>query len=360
MNLYIGLMSGTSMDGIDAALVDVDTHQLISGITRPYSLTIKDELLEITKTQHSTIAFLCQLNRKIGQEFALAVEELVDKTNINREKILAIGSHGQTVAHDAFAEMPYTLQLGCPHTISELTKLTVVADFRTRDIVLEGQGAPFAPLYHRALFANTDPLIAVMNLGGIANITFLSKEKVFGFDIGPANCLMDAWIQKCKGESFDRHGDWAKEGKPIPELLDALLSDAYFKRPFPKSIGKEYFSLDWLKPHFAHYQGEDVQATLLLLTATSICQAINSYAIPDKLLVCGGGVHNQHLINTLKNLLPQIPIESTESYGVSPDFLEAMMFAWLADKALKKEPLNLKSITGSKKPGILGAIYPFG
>ncbi|MDP3704667.1 MAG: anhydro-N-acetylmuramic acid kinase [Legionellaceae bacterium] len=362
MKLYIGLMSGTSMDGIDAALVDVVDNRLIAGITRPYSQDTRLRLGAVLCGERLLPSALSQLNTVLGVAFAAAVQELLTTTDVSLADVIAIGSHGQTICHDALADIPYTIQLGCPHTISELTGMTVVADFRTRDMVLGGKGAPYAPLYHQVLFGHWADAIAVVNVGGIANITSFTVDKqVSGYDTGPGNCLMDTWVRLHLQTAYDVDGVWASTGKVISPLLDALLSDTYFQQSSPKSIGKEYFSLGWLTPYLqANYKAEDVQATLLTLTATSIARAVKHQTVqPTRLAVCGGGAHNQELLRVLKAQLPGVDVGSTQSLGVNPDYLEAMMFAWLADKTITHTPLDLSSITGSRKSAILGAIYPY-
>jgi anhydro-N-acetylmuramic acid kinase len=361
MKLFIGLMSGTSMDGIDAALVDMETNKLIAGLTRPYGEKAKQFLHEVLAKETISPARLFQLNTIIGQEFAFATQELLKISSTSPKDIIAIGSHGQTICHDAIADIPYTIQLGCGHTIAEFTGIKVVADFRTRDLVIGGQGAPFAPIYHQALFAKEGLPLAVINIGGIANVTYLApNNKVNGHDIGPGNCLMDAWIQTHLGRAYDKNGEWASTGKVISNLLQALLNDAYFKRQAPKSLGKEYFSSMWLEKHLQpHYAPNDVQATLLALTATTIADEIKQSPFKSNhVVLCGGGTHNILLQETLKQQLPNVDVNSTQIYGVDPDFLEAMMFAWFADKALSETPLDLTQITGAKKAAILGVIYP--
>ncbi|KTD29625.1 MULTISPECIES: anhydro-N-acetylmuramic acid kinase [Legionella] len=359
--LFIGLMSGTSMDGIDAALVDLSSSSFIAGITRPYSLETKHYLNATLNNERTTLKAYSQLNTLLGREFAHAALELMNTVHLPREAVQAIGSHGQTLCHDATADIPYTVQLGCPHTIAELTGITVVADFRTRDLVVGGQGAPFAPLYHQALFKGCDFPLAVINVGGIANVTYLANETtVSGYDLGPGNCLMDAWIKRNLGHDYDENGLWASSGKIIAPLLDKMLADPYFQRKQPKSIGKEYFSLAWLESHLQPaYSVHDVQATLLMLTATAIAEGIKKEAqAPNQLLICGGGAHNGALLTALTHLLPKIKVNSTDSVHISPDFIEATMFAWLAEKTLNKIPLDLSQITGAKRTTILGAIYP--
>lgn len=360
MKLFIGLMSGTSMDGIDAALLDVDTNTLIAGITRAYNEKTRHFLESVLDGTKTGLGVISQLNTLVGMDFAQAVLDLLEVANISSEQVEAIGSHGQTICHDASSDIPYTVQLGCAHTIAELTGITVIADFRTRDLVVGGHGAPFAPAYHQALFGKLDYPLAVVNIGGIANITYLEQGiSVSGHDTGPGNCLMDTWIQKQLGKTYDANGAWAEAGTVIMPLLTSLLADPYFKRASPKSIGKEYFSYTWLSNHLmADYAIQDVQATLLALTATTIAQAVNTSPImPRRVALCGGGAHNRALHKALIQQLPSVQVESTESMGVNPDFLEAMMFAWLAEKTLNQIPVDLTRITAARKSAILGAIY---
>ncbi len=361
MKLYIGLMSGTSIDGIDAALVDVENHKLIAGMTKPYSPEIKRRLVSVLSQENVELKALAQLNTMIGREFANATRELLNQCSVVAQDVIAIGSHGQTICHDALNEIPYTLQLGCAHTIAEITEITVVADFRTRDLVLGGQGAPFAPLYHHALFKDLPGTTAVVNIGGIANVSFIvNGELIQGFDIGPGNCLMDAWIQKHLGKSYDQEGTWAASGQIIPTMLYQLLADPFFQLAPPKSVGKEYFSLDWLAKYLKlNHNPEDVQATLMALTSHSIAHVIqNQVATTHQLIICGGGTHNRTLFNYLSELLPNTQVYSTAFFDISPDYLEAMLFAWLADKTLNDESLDLTKITGSRRLAKLGIIYP--
>ncbi len=359
MQLFIGLMSGTSMDGIDAALVDMNTGALIAGLTRPYSLEAQQRLHTVLSGPTSA-AVLSQLNTVLGREFAAAVLQLLEKAKTRPEQVIAIGSHGQTICHDAAAHIPYTVQLGCAHTIAAMTGIQVVADFRTRDLVMGGQGAPFAPVYHHALFGDMDTPTAVINIGGIANVTFLAQGvKVRGYDTGPGNCLMDAWIRKHLDKSYDVNGEWAATGRIIEPLLTSMLADPYFALPAPKSLDKAYFSQAWLETHLhPEYSCQDVQATLAALTATTICQAIRKDERNiQRVVVCGGGVHNIVLLNTMRSLLPALEVGSTQEFGVDPDFLEAMMFAWLAHKTIHQIPVDLTAITGARSPAILGAVY---
>lgn len=359
MALFIGLMSGTSMDGIDAALVDLSTNTLIAGITRAYSDDARQRLAAVLGGEQTTMAAFSQLNTVLGREFALAVHQLLNQANIHPQQVTAIGSHGQTICHDATANIPYTVQLGCAHTIAEATGITVIADFRARDLVVGGQGAPFAPIYHQVLFADSSPL-AVVNIGGIANVTFLAPDKnTCGYDTGPGNCLLDAWAQKHLGVSYDAGGAWGASGQVIGPLLTTLLADPYFALAVPKSIDKGYFSENWLA-QYVHpsFAAHDIQATLVALTALSIGQAIKAHEVPMmRLAVCGGGVHNDALMHALQQQLPSIQVMSSAHLGVDPDFLEAMMFAWLAEQTLNNCSIDLTHITGAKHPTILGAVY---
>lgn len=361
MDFYIGLMSGTSMDGIDAALIQLPSNKLIHGITKKYSKETKTMLEELVLTQHTSLGKLSHLNSLIGVEFANAVKQVLDESGYAASAITAIGSHGQTVCHDTKAAFPYTLQLGCAHTISFLTEIDVVADFRTKDLVNGGQGAPFAPLYHQELFAQYDEHVAIVNVGGIANVSFINPgQQIRGWDVGPGNCLMDAWIALHQNKEYDSQGRWAAQGELIQPLLDKFLADPFFLQAAPKSLGKEYLSLEWLKQYLKpEYSPIDIQTTLLELTAKGIAKSIlETEPGIQRLYLCGGGTHNTQLINRLSHLLPNIEVSSVNDLGVNPDFLEAMMFAWLASQTINSIAVDLRSITGSKKKAILGAIYP--
>ncbi|KTD64032.1 anhydro-N-acetylmuramic acid kinase [Legionella spiritensis] len=363
MKLFIGLMSGTSMDGVDAALINAETNTLIDGTTRPYGEHALRALNEVLAGRQD-FKTCNRLNVLLGQEFAEAALCLLNKNGVNPADIMAIGSHGQTLCHDTRGDVPYTVQSGCAHTIAELTGIQVVADFRTRDIVLGGQGAPFAPIYHQTLFRDLEHPLAIVNIGGIANVTFLGHDgDVSGFDTGPGNCLMDAWIYQQKGKHYDDKGIWAGSGEVIEELLLLLLNDPFFRQTCPKSIGKEYFSLPWLKKKItaAEYEPQDIQATLLHVTAATIAQSIIAQQItPKQVLVCGGGAHNCQLLQVIQSFILDIPVRSTEVFNINPDFIEAQMFAWLAEKTLTNEPVNLLSVTGARKKAVLGVIYPAG
>lgn len=360
MSLYVGLMSGTSMDGIDAALVQTKTNTLLCGLMKQYSDALKKCLDAVIRGNNLSLANLCQLNTLIGREFAGAVLDLLKKAKRSPEEVRAIGSHGQTLCHDPKADIPYTLQLGCGHTIASLTGIPVVADFRTRDLVNGGQGAPFAPLYHQQLFYSSDADVAVLNLGGIANISFISsKQGTTGWDVGPGNCLMDAWIKEHQGKPFDKNGFWASQGLVLPCLLEKLLLDPLCTLAPPKSMGKEYFSMHWLQTFLKEeYKPVDVQATLLAFTAHLVAISLSSKQNIKNLYLCGGGTHNGVLHQKLSDLLPNMAVRSVADLGINPDYVEAMMFAWLAEQTLHQKPLNLTQITGAKSPAVLGVIYP--
>ncbi len=364
---YIGLMSGTSMDGIDTVLVDFSkrTPKLICSHSHAFPDTLQTQLSTIISPSWSgSLSQFGTLHQQLGKLFAGAVNALLQKTTISANQIQAIGSHGQTVWHQPQGEHPFSLQLGDANQISELTGITTVADFRSRDIAAGGQGAPLVPAFHKALFTKEKTNRILLNIGGIANITLLpGNGEVSGFDTGPGNGLMDAWIKKHKQQSFDKDGAWASTGTINDKLLESLLTDSYFSLPAPKSTGKEYFNLEWLAKYTAiPARPQDIQATLTELSAKSIADAIKKAIDKQQdwhqLYVCGGGVHNPFLMARLKTHLADFEIKSTEKLGVSPDWMEAIAFAWLAKQTLEGKPGNLPSVTGAKGARILGAIYP--
>ncbi len=362
---YIGLMSGTSMDGIDVVLVDLSKNQteLIYTHSHPFPATLQQQLVAIISPDwQGSLVQIGSLHQQLGKLFADAVNALLKKTDLHTHQIKAIGSHGQTVWHQPEGEHPFSMQLGDANQISELTGITTVADFRSRDIAAGGQGAPLVPAFHRALFARAGTNRIILNIGGIANITLMAGDrKISGFDTGPGNGLLDAWIKKHRQENFDKNGDWARYGTMNNTLLEQLLGDSYFSLPAPKSTGKEYFNLEWLEKNISKPSNpQDIQATLVELSARSIADAINS-AINrpqdwHELYVCGGGIHNQFLMERLQHHLPLFTIASTEMLGVSPDWMEAIAFAWLAKQTIEGKPGNLPSVTGAIGSRILGTI----
>ena len=365
-DLYIGLMSGTSLDGIDATLVHFDGEQIsvLESICLPLSSNIKDKIKSLINVSENEINRLMALDVELAQQFAITVNQLLKKSNKNKEDIVAIGSHGQTIRHLPTAEFPATLQIVDPNIITELTGITTVADFRRRDMAAGGQGAPLVPAFHQQVFFDKKKNRVILNLGGIANITILpadKNKKVTGFDTGPANTLMNHWIQQQQNKSFDESGKWAATGKINSDFIELLLSDEYFTLAPPKSTGTEYFSPAWLTKKLASspfLSAEDVQATLTAFTATTIKNAINQYAKEtDEIIVCGGGVHNDFLLQLLTQALPEIEMNNSEIYGLDPDYIEATAFAWLAKQTMEHKAGNLAEVTGASRAVILGGVY---
>ena len=358
-------MSGTSADGIDAALVSfAEKISLIEYQEIPLPVEIQKKLA-VMRSKKDTIPLtkIAELDIQLGRLFADASLRLIKLSRINHDDIIAIGSHGQTVFHSPLSPTPFSLQLGDPNTIALETGITTVADFRNMDISAGGQGAPLTPGFHEALFRKENINRIVLNLGGIANMTLLpgdTDKAVTGFDTGPANALMDEWILEYSGETFDQDGLWGQSGHLIPDLLRSLLDDDFFIAPPPKSTGREYFNSGWLykKIDGKSYPPEDVQATLQHLTVQSISRAIRQYGQDsEEIIICGGGCHNDHLIKLLIDALPEMTINTTASYGFNPDCIEAMAFAWLANRRLTNLPGNIPSVTGARQPVLLGGIY---
>jgi anhydro-N-acetylmuramic acid kinase len=363
--LYIGLISGTSADGIDAALVrfEQDRPRLVAALTHPWPDDLRSRILAVAQDEtRLDLDAYGQLDVAIGACFADAASRLLDASGTSAAHVRAIGSHGQTLRHRPHGEHPFTLQVGDPSVIAERCRIDVVADFRRADVAAGGQGAPLLPAVHAMLLGSPGRTRVVLNLGGIANITVLGADgRVFGFDTGPANGLMDAWCLRHRGEAFDRDGAFAREGTVDGDLLAALLADPYFALPPPKSTGREHFHLAWLDRHAqaARLRPADVQATLLELSARSVADAIERHApYAVDVLACGGGVHNGALMARLAALLAPRALRSTASEGVDPDYLEATAFAWLARQRLLGRPGNLPAVTGARGPRVLGAIYP--
>ncbi len=348
---YVGLMSGTSMDSIDAALVGLsreDCH-LIHAISYPLPADLRAELAALCAPGPGEIDRLGVVDRRLGRSFAEAVNQLLADSAVSPEAVRAIGSHGQTVRHRPnLGADNFSLQIGDPNTIAQATGITTVADFRRRDLAAGGQGAPLAPAFHAALFAG-DQGRAVVNIGGIANVTLLSPDAPpLGFDTGPGNGLMDDWIQLHRQQPYDPDGQWADSGTPIPTLLETLLQDPYFTRPIPKSTGREEFHRQWLQHHLGEtvYAAADVQATLLELTATSIARAIEALPAPvAEVYICGGGAYNGALMRRLSGHLHPRPVSTTAALGIAPEWVEAAAFAWLAHQTLAGLPGNLPSVT---------------
>ncbi len=366
--LYIGLMSGTSLDGIDAGLVEFKENkiQLIAFDYQPFSDIIKNNIQRLSQPdQPILLKDYGSLDTQLGLLFAEASNNLLNKANIPNSAVTAIGSHGQTIYHAPEIDSAFSLQIGDPNIIAEKTGITTVADFRRRDIALGGQGAPLVPAFHQAIFSQIFDLskknICVVNIGGIANITYLSANKAIGFDTGPGNTLMDYWIHKNLNKAYDKNGAWAKSGKVLTDTLTHLKQDPYFQLNPPKSTGKEYFSPAWLNEKISvtsNCKAEDIQTTLCQLTAETLTNSIDQHApLTDHTLICGGGMHNKYLIDLIQQGLNH-PVSSTAAFGINPDHVEAIAFAWLAKQTMNNLPGNLTEVTGAEAPAILGGVYP--
>lgn len=364
-DLFIGLMSGTSMDGIDAVLVDFSATrpQLIATHIEHYPVELANQISDAVALDNPRAANLALLDDDIGYCFANASNKLLEKSGHKKTEVRAIGSHGQTIRHEPDRPDPYSLQLGCATIIADKTGINVVADFRRQDIEAGGQGAPLVPAFHQALFANAGENRAVLNIGGIANLTVLPADPglpVTGFDTGPGNTLMDKWIRLHLHAKMDTNGQWAASGVVDKEVLQHLLDDSYFSQPPPKSTGLDYFNIDWLIERAGNTKipHADMQATLCAMTASTIAGAIKQHAAKTRrLLVCGGGIHNRALMQQLKDQLEGIAIDSTHRHGIDPDWVEAAAFAWLAKQMLEGQPGNIPEVTGADRPVVLGSLH---
>ena len=356
--LFIGIMSGTSLDGVDVVLCQIseETCRLEASYFMPFENTLKEKILSIINGL-TTIKQIGEIDHRLALSFAKAVNVLLKKENVKAEDIIAIGSHGQTVWHEPNGEYPFSMQLGNPSVLAVETGIDVVADFRAKDVAMGGQGAPFAPAFHQFLFSHIKSC-AVLNIGGMANISILGKEPI-GYDTGCGNVLMDMWIDENKNLPYDRDGAWAKSGTVHNELLKNMLNDNYFNLSYPKSTGREYFNKKFLIKYletFGKILPKDIQATLLALITHSIANEVKKFNIKE-LLVCGGGANNIFLMSELQRLLPKVRVMKTDEYSINGDNLEAMIFAWLAFMRLEKKPVALKSVTGAKRNTVLGGLY---
>jgi anhydro-N-acetylmuramic acid kinase len=366
-SLCIGLLSGTSMDGIDAGLFRIGTRRLetIATLFTPYPDDLRRELERVSRDPaQCTADVLGTLDRWVGECFRDAALALLEASGTGRDAVRAIGSHGQTLRHRPRAPRPFTLQIGDPNVIAAGTGIATVADFRRLDVALGGEGAPLAPAFHAWAMTDAAEARVVLNLGGIANVTVLPPGggEVRGFDTGPANGLLDSWIRRHRGEPFDAGGHWAASGAVDAGFLGELLADPWFDAPPPKSTGFEHFNLGWVEAALARLSrsvpAADVQATLAELSAASIAAAIRRHAPgTQRVLACGGGVHNEDLLRRLRDALPGIPVGTTAEAGIDPDWVEAATFAWLALRRLEGLPGNLPSVTGAARPAVLGAVY---
>ncbi len=365
---FLGLISGTSADGIDAALVRFDDDapharpELVFGHTQPWDPGLRARLVALgQQSAQLTLDEVGELDVRIGRAFAQAASSAIEASGVAKADIAAIGSHGQTLRHRAHGDVPFTLQLGDPSTIAERCGVRVVADFRRRDVAAGGHGAPLVPAFHAATLHSDGEDRAALNLGGIANFTLLpARGAVRGFDTGPANGLMDAWCLRHTGKPFDAGGAFAAQGRVDEALLARLLDEPWFALPPPKSTGRDQFHLGWVESKLrGDESAADVQATLLALSVRTIVDALRA-AQPNtqRMIACGGGVHNAALMSALTAAMPGIAVESSAAHGLDPDFVEAMAFAWLARETLANRPGNLPAVTGAAGPRVLGAIYP--
>lgn len=360
--LYVGLMTGTSVDGIDACLVSFDAGvEELGHLHQPFPRDLRERILALARSG-GTLAEAATLDVELGRASASAVLALLERTATPAGRVHAIGSHGQTVLHRPAGDAPTSIQLGDPSVIAVTTGIDTVADFRRADIAAGGEGAPLAPAFHATVFGDPRERRAVVNLGGIANVTRLDPDAaVIGFDTGPANILLDAWIGRTRGEACDADGAWAASGTVDTALLARLRRDPWFERPPPKSTGRERFDLDWVDARLAQQPAPvaaaDVQATLAALTATTVADGLRATGpAPDRLIVCGGGARNADLVERLRGALPGTAVETSDAHGVDPQRVEALAFAWLAQRRLADRPGNLPSVTGAAHPLVLGAL----
>lgn len=359
----IGLMSGTSLDGVDAVVADFSqpTPKALAHVHLGFDPELREELLALNQAGDNELERAALAANRLAEHYAQAVRQLLRHAGLEPAAIAAIGAHGQTVRHRP--DLGFTLQLNNPALLVERTGITVVADFRSRDVAAGGQGAPLVPAFHAAAFAHPDRHRVVVNIGGIANLTDLPPGgPVTGFDCGPGNMLMDAWCQRHTGRPYDENGAWAATGRVLPALLEALLAEPFFLQAPPKSTGRERFGLPWLERHLApEYAPQDVQATLLRLTVQTIHDAIVRHAPGvQEVWLCGGGARNTALVNSLRHAFAAqaVPVALTDALGIAAEWVEALAFAWLAWRALQGEPGNLPTVTGAAHPCVLGAIYP--
>lgn len=364
---YIGLMSGTSLDGVDGVLVDFSTATpvVIAHASAPLPAPLRAMLLQLNAPGPDELHNAALAGNALVRVYAEVVRELLASARMAATQLVAIGAHGQTVRHrpQEFDATGYTLQLCQPALLAELTGIDVVADFRGRDVAAGGQGAPLAPFFHQAWFARPGETVGVLNIGGISNLTLLRADgSMLGFDCGPGNCLMDAWCSRHTGHAYDDGGAWAATGSLLPSLLQSMLAEPYFGKSPPKSTGRDQFNPAWLDAHlqaFSQAAPADVQATLAQLTARACGDAVLRHE-PGlrRLAVCGGGALNGQLMQRLSALLPQVKVSSSADWGLPPLQVEATAFAWLARKAVRREKLALQSITGAKGARVLGCVYP--
>ena len=366
-DFYIGLMSGTSLDGVDGVLADFScaSPSVLAHVSHPFPAPLRAELMALNSSGADELQRAALAGNALVRVYSQVVHELLAGTRVSALSITAIGAHGQTVRHrpQEFDGTGYTLQLNQPALLAELTGIDVVADFRSRDVAAGGQGAPLTPFFHQAIFAEPGRSIGVLNIGGISNITLLRADgSLLGFDCGPGNALIDGWSHQHLGKDFDSEGSWAAGGKVLPELLQRFLAEPYFRRMPPKSTGRDLFNRPWLDRQLTDFGSaapQDVQATLTELTAAAcVGDALRHEPKLARLMVCGGGALNTHLMQRLQALLPEITVVSSAEAGLPPLQVEATAFAWLARKTVRREKLELQSTTGARGARVLGCVYP--
>jgi len=366
-DLYVGLMSGTSLDGVDGVLADFSTGRprVLQHVSAAFEPGLRAELLALNTAGANELHRAALAGNALMRVYAAVVAQLLAQTGTEATAVRAVGAHGQTVRHrpQEFDGTGYTLQLCNPALLAELIGIDVVAEFRSRDVAAGGQGAPLAPFFHQAVFGVAGQTVGVLNLGGISNLTLLNADlRLLGFDCGPGNSLMDGWCARHTGAAYDAGGAWAASGQPLPALLDRLLAEPFLHRAPPKSTGRDLFNMNWLERHlqaFVSARPCDVQATLAELTAGACADQVQAHAPRiSRLMVCGGGALNTHLMQRLQALLVGIPVSSTAEGGLPPLQVEATAFAWLARKAVRREKLDLESATGARGARVLGGVYP--
>ena len=365
-DIFIGLMSGTSADSIDCATLDLSTEKInILGCNNfDIPKNLKAEIIQCSQSEKIGEELIESLNFKMAKVLVSSVKEVINELNINIKDIIAIGSHGQTIKHEPRSKNPYSLQIGDPQKISNDLNVTTIGNFRDHDIEAGGEGAPLTPLFHEKVFGRDKKRKAIINIGGITNITALDYPKVIGFDTGPGNCLMDCWSRLHNIGNYDDKGNWAASGTINQALLDHMMQDEYFSLKHPKSTGPDYFNQNWILKNLKKLSNkvspEDVQATLLALTVTSLINSIDDLKFSNEnIYLCGGGVHNDFLCNEINKRCDK-EVQTTLKLGINPDYLEAICFGWLAKQRIENKSFNLEKITGSKGPVYLGKIYePF-
>jgi len=366
-HLYLGLMSGTSIDGVDAALVDFAGAypKLLDSRTFPFPSCLSNALHQLSAPSNNEIELMGHADRAVAQAFAEASLQLLKDNDVHPDQIIAIGSHGQTIRHIPLGEHGFSLQIGDPNTLATLTGIDVIADFRRKDIALGGQGAPLVPAFHKAVFASNKKSRVVINIGGIANITYLPKNDandVIGYDTGPGNTLLDAWCKLHTGQNYDEKGQWAAQCSAESELFQLLSKHPYFSAPAPKSCGREQFNLSWLQQNLSSMSyiidPQVVQTTLVMLTTHTIAKQVLQFKDVEQVYICGGGARNDFLVAELASELHECELFTTNKLGVEADAVEAMAFAWLAYAHINKIQGNITSVTGAKKRAILGTYCP--